>query len=714
MALASPARGPLLQRLQDWLAQSIAHRISFAAASLSGVFVFVIGMLSFAMTQALMRDSIRVEMNSEAVLVEERLSHELTVIAKSMESLARSSLVTNALVDSSGRTSYLEPHLREYHLVVDDPFSLALTDHGGRMIAANRPGLVLSKSADWIRQQIDKNAPYAELLAGAEPRLLLVYPVIFPASNTAEGMLLLELSWPSLMRNALRGMHEERIGLVSLGRTVVTASNASASTRSIMIARPLVVPAPLRQLELRLEVSRSWREAYGALLTLSLVYWGVALAALLLAVRLARMAAQRVVAPLRELTQAAERHRSDDSALANFPMAGRDEVGQLGAALQHMVEQLRAEHALLEQRVAERTAELNDLAYIVRRTSNGVVVTDRQGRVEWVNEGFVRITGFTLEEMRGKKPGDVLQGPDADPAVVRHMAMQFAAGEGFAVEIVNHHKSGRPYWVGIDAQPIRDDQGRIVKFVALESDITERKRVDQLKTDFVSVVSHELRTPLTAIRGALGLLAGGVAGELPQAARDMAQLALSNSERLTRLINDLLDIQKLESGKMAFQIGAFALPALIEETLAANLPYAQKYKVEIVVDGPVPEVRLRVDEGRFQQVMANLLSNAAKFSPEGGSVSIAAQVEPERQQVKISVRDRGQGIPDEFHARIFQKFSQADSSDTRAKDGTGLGLSITQALLAGMDGQIAFETTPGQGTTFTLSLPLADAGMGNN
>lgn len=704
----------LPRQLQLWLTRSIAHRIGFAAAVLIGSFVLAIGLVSIVLMLTLMRDSVRAEMRSEAALAEERLSRSLSRTVRSIELLAQSTLVTNALVDSSGRTSYLEPHLREYRLADEAPFVLSLTDHTGQLIASNREGVTLPRSAEWIRRQVEKNSPLAEIQGGDQPRLLLTWPVLFPATNTPEGMLLLDLILTPLAQRALMAVIDDTAVTLNAGERGTTVIQHGPPHRAgVTINRPLMVPPPLEQLDLQLVTTRSWTSAYGSLFRMTLVYSVLAVLALVLAVQLARRVAQRLVAPLRELTRAADRQRHDGSTAVNFPASGEDEVGQLGAALQHLVEQLRTEQGLLEQRVAERTAEINDLAYIVRRTHNGVVVMDPQGRIEWVNEAFSHITGYSLEEMRGRMPEDLLRGTGSDQAVGRQMRESLQAGVGYAAEILNYHKSGRPFWISIDAQPILDDTGRIVKWVALETDITERKRVEQLKTDFVSVVSHELRTPLTAIRGALGLLDGGVAGELPPTAREMTRLALSNSERLTRLINDLLDIQKLESGKMVFELKDCPLPQLLAEAMTANQPYAQKYQVQILTEGTVPAVTLQVDEGRFQQVMANLLSNAAKFSPAGEVVRVTTHVTTRTDDkgaatewLQLRVIDHGVGIPEEFRSRVFQKFSQADASDTRAKDGTGLGLSITQALVRHMGGTISFETVPGIGTTFQVELPV--------
>ncbi|GAA3578104.1 ATP-binding protein [Marinobacter xestospongiae] len=236
-------------------------------------------------------------------------------------------------------------------------------------------------------------------------------------------------------------------------------------------------------------------------------------------------------------------------------------------------------------------------------------------------------------------------------------------------------------------------------------DITEQKRVARMKSEFVSTISHELRTPLTSISGALKLMSAGKAGDLPESARPLVTMAIRNSERLTRLINDLLDMDKLVAGKMSFEIEVQSVSDLLATALDNVATYAREQEVRLTsrLHG---EVWVRADEHRFQQVMDNLLSNAIKFSPPGESVRVAVDVRNEA--VTISVSDRGPGIPQSFQGRLFEKFSQADSSDRRAKGGTGLGLAIARGLLEGMDGSIHFDTSP-QGTNFHITLPRAEA-----
>lgn len=239
--------------------------------------------------------------------------------------------------------------------------------------------------------------------------------------------------------------------------------------------------------------------------------------------------------------------------------------------------------------------------------------------------------------------------------------------------------------------------------LALVRDISERKRAERLKNEFISIVSHELRTPLTSIRGSLGLLAGGVAGTLTDESSRMVQIAYKNSERLVTLVNDILDIDKIESGQMVFNLKPADLPTLVQQAIEDNQGYAEQYNVQFAYHSSLEEARVHIDQMRLLQVMANLLSNAAKFSPSGGTVEIT--LARHDNHLRVSITDHGPGVPPEFRSRIFQRFAQADSSDTRKKSGSGLGLSITKGIIEKMGGRIGFKSEPDVATTFFFELP---------
>lgn len=235
---------------------------------------------------------------------------------------------------------------------------------------------------------------------------------------------------------------------------------------------------------------------------------------------------------------------------------------------------------------------------------------------------------------------------------------------------------------------------------------TERKRLEQMKDEFVSSVSHELRTPLTSIFGSLGLLMGKAAGDLPEPAARLLAIAHSNSRRLVRLVNDILDIEKMESGQVVFNLRAVEVRSLVEQAIEANRGFAEGYGVRIRLEQESAVGEVRADADRLAQVVTNLLSNAIKFSPADHEVLLA--IEKETDVVRILVRDHGPGISVDFKPRIFERFAQADGTNARQKGGTGLGLSIVKQIVDRLGGEVGFGDAPGGGTIFCVELPRLD------
>ena len=259
--------------------------------------------------------------------------------------------------------------------------------------------------------------------------------------------------------------------------------------------------------------------------------------------------------------------------------------------------------------------------------------------------------------------------------------------------------------VAINFSAMRNMAGQVIGASAVLSNITQRKQVDRLKSEFVSTVSHELRTPLTSIRGSLGLVLGGAVGQIPERVTSLLKIASNNCERLVRLINDILDIEKLDARKVQFMIKPTDLKAVVEQACINNHSYALQFDVKLVTTMPPEPIFVEIDADRVTQVLTNFLSNAAKFSLPGQAVDVVVQRIP-HSEVKVSVQDYGKGIPDEFKASIFQKFAQADASDTKQIQlgGTGLGLSIAKAIIEQLGGRIGFDSENGQGTCFYFVL----------
>ncbi|WP_166507032.1 PAS domain S-box protein [Frigidibacter mobilis] len=333
----------------------------------------------------------------------------------------------------------------------------------------------------------------------------------------------------------------------------------------------------------------------------------------------------------------------------------------------------------------------------------GMALLDRDGRFMRVNEALCRFTGYDEDELCGSLMRD-LASPETvtvDPAVMaRLLDGSLAVHQS---EYAYLRRDGRTVWGLLSISLAGGEPENQAVFIVQIQDITDRKEMEQIKSDFVATVSHELRTPLTSIKGALGLVLGSMAGELPAQAERLLSIGQKNCDRLITLVNDILDLEKISSGQSRFTLVDCDIATLVEQSVAATQPFAAEFAVMLRTGELDAGLRALVDVDRFQQVMANLLSNAAKFSPRGGFVEVGVAREGDR--VRVTVTDHGTGIPTDFRDRIFLPFSQADSSSTRAKGGTGLGLNISRQIVERMEGDIGFDSAPGE-TVFWFSLPL--------
>jgi PAS domain S-box-containing protein len=348
----------------------------------------------------------------------------------------------------------------------------------------------------------------------------------------------------------------------------------------------------------------------------------------------------------------------------------------------------------------------------VESCPRGMMMADGAGKIVMVNGEIERLFGYRRDELIGQ-PADILVPMRLRTRYVRH-------GDEFTIrpdtrrigtchDLFGVRKDGSEFPLEVGVSSIQVGAGLWVLRVIV--DISERKRLEQLKDEFVATVSHELRTPLTSISGALGLLAASAAGKLPDSAARLLSIAYSNTQRLVRLLDDILDIEKMESEQVVFDMKRVEVYPLVEQTIEANRAFAAGYDVRLRLDCTDTAVAVRAAADRLAQVITNLLSNAIKFSPPGAEVVV--QIERRPETVRISVRDSGPGIREEFRPRVFDRFAQADSSDARQKGGTGLGLSIVRQIAARLDGAVGFDDAPGGGTIFHFELPSWDHAAGS-
>lgn len=344
---------------------------------------------------------------------------------------------------------------------------------------------------------------------------------------------------------------------------------------------------------------------------------------------------------------------------------------------------------------------------IVDTVVDGIITIDQMGTIETANPAAVTLFGYPIAELMGRNVNMLMPEPyhSAHDEYLRHYgATHQAKIIGIGREVAGRRADGTVFPMELSVGEMKL-QGRTM-FVGVVRDISERKKIERLKSEFVSTVSHELRTPLTSISGALSLVLGKLALDMPPKARQLLETASRNCERLNVIINDILDLEKIESGSLAFDFAHIDLLQIIRQSVAANESYAERLGVSVSIKELPAHAHVRADANRLLQVMANLISNAVKFSAKGGIVEVSAIDLHDR--FRVLVRDHGRGIPETFRERIFQRFAQADSSDTREKGGTGLGLSITKVIVEKHGGNIDFESELGQGTTFFFDLPATE------
>ena len=319
-----------------------------------------------------------------------------------------------------------------------------------------------------------------------------------------------------------------------------------------------------------------------------------------------------------------------------------------------------------------------------------------------VNPAFTRMTGYSAEELRG---GDfsAITPPEHLESLEQMREAVRTGKEVIGREQPFLRKDGAVSYGSLTVSVMRDEAGAPRMLVGAIEDISERKAAERAKDEFVSIVGHELRTPLTSIRGSLGLIQGGVVGGVSGEAAAMIDTAVASSDRLVRLINDTLDLERMESGLIDLRVAPVRARDLIDQAVGEVEALADAAEVEL--EAEVPDLYLDVDGDRIVQALDNLLANAIKFSAPGQMVSVGIHAEGE--QARVSVLDHGRGIPPEQLEAIFERFSQVDASDSREKGGTGLGLAIARQIVEGHGGQIWAESSPAYGTRIQFTVPLA-------
>lgn len=418
--------------------------------------------------------------------------------------------------------------------------------------------------------------------------------------------------------------------------------------------------------------------------------------------------------PIKQVTAHVDDVAQGKESSISLPTYRTDEVGTLARSFESMIDNVKkSQNELnnininLENIVSERTQRLEKSEHhqrlILESIADAIILVDENGLIMSFNQAAENIFGYTSDEVINKNIAVLLQ----DKIDQQYITDSMLANTSYAInrvqDLEGQRKNGNTFPIELSVAPLKDkDRPGIV---AIIRDITERKNIEKMKNEFVSTVSHELRTPLTSIRGSLSLINSGVLGNLPEKISDMLNIATNNTERLILLINDILDIQKIESGIINFHFEKLNVTELVEHSINENKAYGEQYNVNYLLKSNIDNAYIRADKNRFLQVMANLLSNAAKFSKKDSSVDIAIS-KTNAKTIRISITDYGAGIPEKFLPHLFAKFTQSDSSDTRQKGGTGLGLSVTKMIVENMHGKIGVESTEAEGSTFWIEFEL--------
>ena len=374
---------------------------------------------------------------------------------------------------------------------------------------------------------------------------------------------------------------------------------------------------------------------------------------------------------------------------------------------QQAVSALEREHLLLAQRVDQRTARLQESEQkyrsIFEASKVGLALCKMDGTLVECNQAYLDLIGYTEAEALELTYWDLTPRSFEAEEARQLQSIEETGGYG-PYEKHYIRKDGSQVPVMLNGTKLKGADGDDYIWSIIQ-DITERTLLDRSKTEFISTVSHELRTPLTSIKGSLSLLVGGVVSGLPEKAMDLVEIAHNNADQLITLVSDILDLEKLQSGRMEFHFEDIDLGELIAEGVKANHGYSQEYGVAFQLSDPLPEITVRADKIRITQVLTNLLSNAAKFSRKGEAVGVS--ISTYNGVAQVSVSDHGPGIAEEFRDRIFERFAQEDASDQRAKGGTGLGLSICKTIVEKHGGEVSFETESGAGSTFHFTMPIS-------
>ncbi|HEY9869273.1 MAG TPA: ATP-binding protein [Candidatus Obscuribacterales bacterium] len=385
----------------------------------------------------------------------------------------------------------------------------------------------------------------------------------------------------------------------------------------------------------------------------------------------------------------------------NPQLAGNDEIANLDRVFHEMAAALK--ESTEKERAMTESARASEarVRSIIDSMPVGLVIASTDGVIESANPRMLLILGCPEADLVGRNLVEFFPAPEFS-SFTELVSRHAERAVGGVVELQARRLDGKILPAELQLEDFSTQDGPRV--LAIVQDVTERHEVEKLKKEFVAMVSHELRTPLTSIRGSLGLLAAGKLGQLPDKALRAVTIAERNTVRLTSLINDILDLEKLEAGKMEMHFQDVLLKTVIDRSIESVKVFAEQSEIALQVQPDGISRAIQADPDRLVQVLVNLLSNAVKFSPRGSAVTISVEESPG--WATVVVLDRGRGIPEAFKERVFERFQQVEQSDAKKKGGSGLGLAICKAIVEQHGGQIGVDSEEGKGSRFWFRLPV--------
>ena len=669
-------------------------------------------------------------LDREAEFGADTIGSRLDTLISAMRAVAGNDLVINSLIDLEAREAYIPTFVQSLRLPGPVNAKITLTDYRGRPIASNVTDL---SRADYFVANSAINGRYIDI---GQSGLTLAVPIVYQGRQ--EGSIVVKYD-PYGAQALLNIETPATAGALLRGDTVLYSSNWSLPVKALghdvgdiegWICRKSAVPGyPM----LQVVVAEPNEKAFA---TANKIGWHMLLAAVLALLAVgagitftAYLATKPLKGFIEEIKTISDAEDLSKRVTANhlwwhlalFHSSGAAEFENLANTFNSMLERMRAavtSRDRLDRENRDRKRNEQYLRESERRyrelidgSARGIYIC-RDNRILFTNRAFAEMFGFsspeeacksgTLEQLLGRGHSKVLQDQLklSDEHSSETLRSELCLKPNNQDEVWFENMSRTILWGGKPAI-----EGSLI-------DISDRKLVEQLKSEFVSIVSHELRTPLTSMVGSLGLIRSGALGELPKKVEPLVTIAHTNTERLVALVNDILDIEKIELGHMDFRMERIEVVALATQALSENAFFGANYGVEFALDTDLKQGHITGDRDRLLQVLANLLSNAAKFSPQGETVTL--HVTSGDETIRFAVADRGPGIPQAMQQEIFKKFNQGDTSDSRTKTGTGLGLSICKAIVEHHGDQLRVESEVGKGSTFYFELPWTSMMLAGN